>query len=350
MVVRGYNKSTMKSQKLNLIIPMAGKGRRMLPHTLTTPKPLIPIAGKPIVQRILEEIGSLYPGPIGNIGFVVNGLLPSTQTDLQTMAAALGAQAHFYEQTEALGTAHAIGCAASLLQGPVMVAFADTLFKGNSLVNVDQEGIILVNQVPNPADFGVVHLGPDQLITGFIEKPTQFVSDLAIIGIYYFKEGKALQKAIQTIIDRNICNSGEYQLTSVLSYMQQQGFKFGVQQVEEWLDCGNKQATLHTNQRFLEWLQDKEVMISPLAQIQHSKIIPPVYIGEGVVIEHSVIGPYVSVGRHTHIVGSRIKNSIIQEHTAIQEGNIDNSMIGSYVHIQGKSTEINVGDYNIVML
>src|SRR5271155_3961157 len=122
MAVRGCNRSKMKTPMLNLIIPMAGKGKRMLPHTLTTPKPLIPIAGKPIVQRILEEIGSLYPGPIGNIGFVVNGLLPSTQVDLQAMAAALGAQVHFYEQTEALGTAHAIACATPLLQGPVMVA------------------------------------------------------------------------------------------------------------------------------------------------------------------------------------------------------------------------------------
>jgi glucose-1-phosphate thymidylyltransferase len=350
MVVQVYNKPTMKTQKLNLIIPMAGKGKRMLPHTLTTPKPLIAIAGKPIVKRILEEIGSLYPGPIGHIGFVVNGLLPDVQADLQAMATTLGAQSHFYEQKEALGTAHAIGCAAPLLQGPVMVAFADTLFKGNSPVDIDQEGVILVNRVPNPADFGVVRLGPDQFITAFIEKPTQFVSDLAIIGIYYFKEGSVLQEAIQHIIDRNICNEGEYQLTSALSYMQQKGFKFGIHQVDEWFDCGNKQATLHTNQRFLEWLQDKEAMISPLAQVQHSKIIPPVCIGEGVLIEHSIIGPYVSVGRHTHIVGSRIKNSIIQEHTAIQHGNIENSMIGSHVHIQGKSTEINVGDYNIVML
>lgn len=350
MVVQGYNKFIMNTQKLNLIIPMAGKGKRMLPHTLTIPKPLIPIAGKPIVQRILEEIGSLYPGPIGNIGFVVNGLLPSIQADLQAMAKALDAQAHFYEQTTALGTAHAIGYAAPLLQGPVMVAFADTLFKANCPINVDQEGVILVNRVPNPADFGVVSLGPDQLITDFMEKPTQLVSDLAIIGIYYFKEGKVLEAAIQTIIDRNIRNSGEYQLTSVLSYMQQQGFKFGVQEVEEWLDCGNKSATLHTNRRFLEWLQDKEVMISPTAQVEHSKLIPPVYIGDSVVIEHSVVGPYASLGRDTHIIGSRIKNSIIQDHTVIQEGNINNSMIGSHVHIQGKPTEMNVGDYNIVML
>jgi len=334
---------------LNLIIPMAGKGKRLLPHTLTTTKPLIPIAGKSIVKRLLEEINSLYQGPIKHIGFIVNDLAPSIKSQLENMVTELGAQAHFYEQSETLGTAHAIACAAPLLQGPVIIAFSDTLFKGSLSLDIGKEGVIWVNKVKNPSSFGVVQVGPDNLITDFVEKPTEFVSDLAIIGIYYFKKGEMLLQAIRHIIDQQICKGGEYQLTSALTYMQQQGYQFSTQTIDEWLDCGNKEACLHTNQRFLHFLQDTKGMVANSAQINNSTIIPPVYIGEKVTIEHTVLGPYVSVGHNTHIKGSRIANSIIQEHTKIDKAILTNSMIGNYVHIEGKCTEIDAGDYNTII-
>ncbi|NEJ84226.1 nucleotidyltransferase, partial [Rhizobium leguminosarum] len=129
----------------------------------------------------------------------------------------------------------------------------------------------------------------------------EFVSDLAIIGIYYFKKGEILLQSIQHVIDQQICNRGEYQLTSVLTHMQQQGYQFSTQTIEEWLDCGNKEACLHTNQRFLHFLQDTKGMIANSAQIHNSTIIPPVYIGENAIIKQTVLGPYVSVGHNTHI-------------------------------------------------
>ncbi|MHB9147012.1 MAG: sugar phosphate nucleotidyltransferase [Candidatus Amoebophilus sp.] len=333
---------------LNLIIPMAGKGKRLLPHTLTTPKPLIPIAGKSIVERLLEEINLIYQGPIRHIGFIVKDLPTSIKSQLENMATELGAQAHFYEQSEALGTAHAIACAAPLLQGPVIVAFSDTLFKGSLPLDVSKEGVIWVNKVKNPSSFGVVQVDSDNLITDFVEKPTEFVSDLAIIGIYYLKKGEILLQAIQHIIDQQICKGGEYQLTSALTYMQQQGYQFSTQTIDEWLDCGNKEACLHTNQRFLHFLQNTKGMIANSAEIYNSTIIPPVYIGEKVILEHTVLGPYVSVGHNTHIKGSRITNSIIQEHTKIDKVILTNSMIGNHVHIKGKCTEIDTGDYNTI--
>jgi glucose-1-phosphate thymidylyltransferase len=335
---------------LNLIIPMAGKGKRMLPHTLTTPKPLIPIAGKPIVERLVQGIRSFYTGPIAKIGFVVRELTPSMQEQLTAIALSVGAKPHFYEQTEALGTAHAISCAAPLLQGPIIIAFADTLFTGATPLDLSKENVIWVSPVEDPSSFGVVELRDNQAISRFIEKPKHFISNLAIIGIYYFRAGEILQQTIQSLITANAQETGEYQLTTALTHMQQQGSIFYSQSVKEWLDCGNKHATLHTNQRFLHLLQDQETLLASNATITNSTIIPPIYVGPDVHIKDSIVGPYVSVGKETQIINSRIKNSIIQEHTCITGSNLHNSMVGRYANIQGKPTEINVGDHTMLSL
>ena len=212
--------SKLHKPMINLIIPMAGKGKRMRPHTLTTPKPLIPIVGKPIVARLVEEIGAICQGQLGTIGFVVQqALAPDTQTQLQAIARDVGAQAAFYEQPVAMGTAHAIFCAQALLQGQVIVAFADTLFKGSAALDTAQESIIWVKKVQNPAAFGVVQLGENQLVTDFVEKPSKFVADLAIIGLYYFKEGQALKEAIEQLMKQGTAQDGEYQLTAALAAM-----------------------------------------------------------------------------------------------------------------------------------
>lgn len=334
---------------INLVIPMAGKGKRMRPHTLTTPKPLIPIAGKPIVARLVEEIDAVCQDQIATIGFVVQELESAMQAQLRAIAQGVGAQACFYEQPAALGTAHAIFCAQALLQGKVMIAFADTLFKGSPRVDTSQESVIWVKQVQEPSAFGVVKLGNDQFVTDFIEKPGKFAADLAIIGIYYFREGEVLQKAIQDLIMQGTTQDGEYQLTTVLAAMKHQGIQFATQEVAEWLDCGNKEATLYTNQRFLTFLQDRKDLIAPTAQVHHSIIIPPVYLGEAVVVNNTILGPYVAVGSHTHIDNARIQNSIIQEHSIISNANLQNSMLGSYVHFSGKIAEVNVGDYNTLI-
>jgi glucose-1-phosphate thymidylyltransferase len=334
---------------MNLIIPMAGQGKRMRPHTLTTPKPLIPIAGKPIVARLVEEVAKLYQGEIAHIGFILSTMSADLQAQLQTIAQNVGAKAHFYEQSEALGTAHAIACAQELLQGRVIVAFADTLFQSSIPLDISQESVIWVKKVPDPSAFGVVKLDPHQLVNAFIEKPTSFVSDLAIIGIYYFQEGLVLRKAIQTIMEQNMLHRGEYQLTDALMLMQQQGVKFAVQEVDEWLDCGNKAATLHTNQRFLTLLQDHQDLIATSARIHNSIIIPPVYLGPEVSLENAIVGPYVSVGAHTHIENSRIQTSLIQTYSRISNASFQDSMLGNYVQLKGKIAEVDIGDYNTVI-
>jgi len=312
---------------------------------------LIPIAGKPIILRLIEGIQSLYRGPIGQIGFIVKDLQANVRAQLVSITQNLGAQAQFYEQTEPLGTAHAIACAATLLEGPILIVFADTLFKATTPLDITKEGIIWVHQVDDPSAFGVVTLREDgTTINQLVEKPTQFVSNLAIVGIYYIKDGAALLAAIQKIMANPLPNQSEYHLTTALSVLQETGTAFIQQNLEEWLDCGNKMSTLHTNERFLDFVKNQPDLVHPTAKIDYSYIIPPNYIGPGAIIKNSVIGPYVSVGEHTQLINARIQNSIIQNHSKIFNANICHSMVGNSAQISGKSSELNLGDYSQVEL
>ena len=333
---------------MHLIIPMAGQGKRMRPHTLTTPKPLLPIAGKPIVARLVEEVRAACTIPIDTIGFVVSELEAAPQAQLTQLAQDMGAQAQFYRQHEAQGTAHAVLCAAALLQGPVIVAFADTLFKHHFALDLDQESVIWVKKVQDPSAFGVVKLDAQGMVTAFVEKPTSFVSDLAIIGIYYFREGAQLGQALQSLVEQGIRREGEYQLTAALEAMHRQGVLFATQAVDEWLDCGNKDATLHTNRRFLTFLQRDKDLVAPTAQLRNSVLIPPVYLGEQVVVKNTVLGPYVSVGSHSYISDARIQNSIVQTHSTIENATMNNSIVGNHVYLAGKRAAVSIGDYTTI--
>ncbi|MEO1051251.1 MAG: sugar phosphate nucleotidyltransferase [Bacteroidota bacterium] len=333
---------------MNIIIPMAGMGKRMRPHTLTVPKPLIPIAGKPIVQRLVEDIAKVCKEKIENIGFIIGRSFGSeVENNLKQIASEIGANGQIFYQDEALGTAHAILCAKPLLTGNIVVAFADTLFKADFELDSSKDGIIWVQKVEDPRPFGVVKLDGDNQITDFVEKPETFVSDLAIIGIYYIKDGEMIRDEMQYLIDNNIKDKGEFQLTNALENMKNKGTKFVPGQVTEWLDCGNKNATVYTNQRYLEFIKDTDLVASS-AKSTNAVIIPPVYIGENVQLENSVIGPHVSIGDDTVIKGSVIKNAIIQKNTAVNNVNLENSMIGNFVTFENKPSQVSIGDYNTI--
>jgi len=329
---------------MKLVIPMAGMGKRMRPHTLTVPKPLIRIAGKPIVMRLVEEIVSVTNEKIDEIGFVVGHFGEEVEQDLLQIAANLGAQGKIYYQEEALGTAHAILCAAESLDGNVTVAFADTLFKADFKLDTQKEGIIWVHKVDDPSAFGVVKKNNQGIITDFVEKPQNFVSDEAIIGIYYFKDGKNLKNELQYLIDNNISKGGEYQLTDALENMKIKGLQFYTGSVREWLDCGNKNATVYTNQRILA-NNGIEKLVANSVKNNNSIIIEPCYIGENVALENSVIGPYVSIGANSSVKGSVISNSIIQLNCDIENSVLDNSMLGNHVKFNGQKNSVSVGDY-----
>lgn len=333
---------------MNIIIPMAGMGKRLRPHTLTTPKPLIPIAGKPIVYWLVHDIEEVCVEKVEHIGFVIGrNFGEAVETELLNIAKKLGAKGHLFYQDEALGTAHAIYCAAEILTGKTIVAFADTLFKADFKLDSEQDGIIWVHQVDDPSAFGVVQMKDNGEIEDFIEKPSKFVSDLAIIGIYYFKDGDLLRNEIKVLIDNKIKDDGEYQLTRVLETMKEKGTKFVPGQVEDWLDCGNKQATVDTHRAYFNFMSDKR-LISKTARANNTVLIEPVYLGDNVEIDNAVIGPYVSVGDNSKISESRIQNSIIQKDSQIKNANLANSMLGNFVTFEGKATDLSVGDYNTI--
>lgn len=330
---------------MRIIVPMAGMGKRMRPHTLTTPKPLIPVAGKPIVQHLVEDILRMCSAKVEEIAFVVGRFGEEAEKELLAIANALGAKGSIHYQDQPLGTAHAILCAESALKGPVVIAFADTLFSADFNMDPDCDGVIWVKQIDDPSQFGVVKTGADGVITDFIEKPKEFISDLAIIGIYYLRDGEGLKQELQYLIDNDIREKGEYQLTNALENMKSKGLCLKAGKVEEWLDCGNKDATVQTNSRVLE-IKYPSNHISSNAAVHNSVILPPCYIADGVTIENSVVGPHVSIGAHSNIKNARIRNSIVREHVQLRDAGIDNSLIGSHVHFKGQLQDLSLGDFS----
>ena len=324
---------------------MAGKGSRLRPHTLTVPKPLISVAGKPIVQRLVEDLATSYNGLIEEVAFITGEYGEDVERHLISIAQSIGAKGTIYKQDVPLGIAHAIGCAAASLSGNLIVAFADTLFKANFHFNPKEDGIIWTQKVDDPSSFGVVKIDMNNIITDFVEKPKNFVSNLAIVGIYYFNDGDVLRKEINYLIENDIKLRGEYQLTSVLDNMKNNGTRFRTASIEEWIDCGNKEAVVHANKRMLD-IKRNEKLHADSAQLINAVVIPPCFIGKNAVIKDSVIGPYVSVGNNSVINESIIVNSVIGEETVIKDATMSNSMIGNYVEYKGHKLELSISDYS----
>jgi glucose-1-phosphate thymidylyltransferase len=336
---------------MQIIIPMAGKGKRMRPHTLTTAKPLIPVAGKPIVQRLVEDITKVCGQKVEEIAFVIApDFGKEVEDNLVKVAESQGAKGSIYYQTEALGTAHAILCAKDAIKGKTVVAFADTLFKADFVMNTEEEGVIWVQKIEDPSQFGVVKLDKDGVITDFIEKPSEFISDLAIIGIYYFKNGDYLKSELQYLLDNNIRDKGEYQLTNALENMKQKGTKFKPGQVTEWLDCGNKNSTVYTNQRVLEFDKGKPHLKGKNIKNINSIILEPSFIGDEVELHNCVVGPHASIGSKSVISNSIVKNSILQKETKVQTAIIQNSMLGIGAEVKGRGADLSLSDYTQVIV
>ncbi|MBA3647682.1 MAG: NTP transferase domain-containing protein [Chitinophagales bacterium] len=330
---------------MRIIVPMAGLGKRMRPHTLTTPKPLIPIAGKPIVQRLVEYIAEMCEDKIDHIAFIVGDFGKEVEKNLLKIAQNLGATGSIHLQADPLGTAHAILCAEEYLKEHVIIAFADTLFYTDFKINKEADGVIWVHKVENPQQFGVVKIGQEGYIIEFIEKSPEIISDLAIIGIYYFKDGANLKHELQYLIDHDIREKGEFQLTTAMEHMKNKGLRLYPGEVKQWLDCGNKDATVATNRQVLDYLRNDH-LIDQSAIIENSTIIPPAFIGLGASIKNSIVGPHVSIGEKSIIENCILKNSIVQTHSRIKNRLIQNSMIGNHVIMTGHMDELSIGDYS----
>lgn len=332
---------------MKIIVPMAGRGSRLRPHTLVTPKPLIPIAGKPIVQRLVEDIADMVEQPIDEVAFVIGDFGDAVEQELKEIAQKVGAKGTIHYQDKPLGTGHAIYCAKPALEGPVVVAFADTLFSAKMKLDANADGCIWTKQVDDPRQFGVVVTNEDGTITKLVEKPEKPVSDLAIIGIYYFKDGKNLAEEIKYILDNDIKDKGEYQLTTAMENMKEKGKSLKALTVDKWMDCGNKDVTVETNREVLKLINDEQLIAKDVKQ-ENSVIIEPCYIAEGVALKNSVVGPYVSIGANTQIEGSVIDNSMVLEQSVIRNARYSNSFIGSHTVMEHRAKDYSIGDYTKV--
>jgi len=330
---------------MKIIIPMAGHGTRLRPHTLTVPKPLVEVAGKSIVRRLVEDLAASYGGQIEEVAFIIGDFGEQVEKDLITLAESIGAKGSIYYQEEKLGLAHAILCAKDSLEGKCFLAFGDTLFKSDFVMDLEQDCIIWVQKVEDPSAYGVVTLDEEGIVTAFVEKPKTFVSDLAIIGIYYFKDGGLLRDELQYVIDNDIKVNGEYAAVFALENMRKKGYKFSTQAVEEWLDCGNKNALVYANERVLE-IKDGAATISETLQTENSMIIPPCFIASNVIIKNSVIGPHVSIGENSVVENSVIGKSIIQDNSTIKNVVIEHSILGTHSEYTATKTALSLGDYS----
>jgi len=335
---------------MKIIVPMAGRGSRLRPHTLTVPKPLIPVAGKPIVHRLVEDIAKVLDQPIDEIAFILGD--PAFFGDdivesLEGLAKSLNAKASIYRQDQPLGTGHAIMSAKESLSGPAVVAYADTLIKADFKLDKDADAVIWTKKVANPEAFGVVNLNEKNEIIELVEKPKEFVSDQAVIGIYYFKDIAVLKEKLEEVLDENLMHGGEYQINDGIKKMMAEDRIFKTGTVDEWMDCGNKNVTVETNGRMLNFLhQDGEKLISDSVKITNSEITEPCYIGENVELVNAKIGPNVSVGDGTKITDAEVKNSLIQTFAEVRNAKLDNAMIGNFAKFDGNFTQISIGDYS----
>ncbi|MEQ8524182.1 sugar phosphate nucleotidyltransferase [Gracilimonas sp.] len=329
---------------MKLIIPMAGRGTRVRPHSHTVPKPLLPVAGTMIIERIVETFNRTLDRDITEIVYILGpDFGEDIKQPLREMSARHKAKPIFEVQAEALGTAHAVSCASDHLDGEVIIAFADTIFDSEEPFELgDADSVIWLKKVEDPSRFGVAVYEGDT-ITGFVEKPKEFISDLAIIGVYYFKSGKALKEKIDKVIGDDMRGpGGEYFLTAALDMMIKEGKVFKTATVDEWLDCGTLPAWLETTGIITE----KEFNGVDESKYPGSKIIPPVFLGEGVKIENSTIGPKVSVEANTVIKNSKVENTIIRDHATLEGVETKGSTIGAYTSLKNVKGKVDIGDHS----
>jgi glucose-1-phosphate thymidylyltransferase len=327
---------------MKLVIPMAGFGTRMRPHTWTRPKPLLPLAGRPILDHVLDRFNA---PPIAEYVFIV-GWLGNQVKDY--IRATHSIPAHFVEQKEMLGQAHAIWLAREYLQGPLFLTWVDTLFDDADFSKLDNpgiDGIIFTQEVDDPRRFGVVEMNSAGRATKLIEKPESMANKNVLIGLYYFRDGAWLTRACAELMERRIQTKGEYYLADAINLMIEQGANFRTRPVGVWQDTGKPETTFITHRYLLDNGSDNSYE-APRPGIV---VVPPVFIHPEAIIEHSVIGPYVSIGKHARVHNCILKDSIIDAEVEIESVLLEKSIIGRWVRLTGHFRNLNIGDSSIVL-
>jgi glucose-1-phosphate thymidylyltransferase len=326
---------------MKVVIPLAGFGTRLRPHTYTKPKPLVNVAGKPVLGHILDKLLDLE---VEEIIFIVGYLGEQIENYVETH---YQFNARYVEQKEMLGQAHAIFLARDFLPGSGLIIFVDTIFETDlsHLGEVDADGVIYVKGVEDPRRFGVVVLGNGR-ITRLIEKPTSMEHNLAVIGLYYLQAMPWLMEAIGQLMEQGITTGGEFYLADALQLMVNDGARLIAQPVEVWKDCGKPETVLETNRYLLTHGQGNSHQVVT----QDSLLIPPVHIDSTARIVHSIVGPYVTIAPRCEVRNSVIRDSIIDEGARIADTMLEQSLIGKDALVKGRCQKLNVGDSSSVDL
>ncbi len=324
---------------MKVIIPVAGQGTRLRPHTLLRPKMLLPIAGKPILGHIVD---ALIAQGLEEFVFVVGYLRDQIEQYIHNN---FDIQATFIHQEPPKGLGHAIYLAGEVLnpEEPILIVLGDTIFDANlTLVMESPYTTLGVREVEDPRRFGVAVLDENGFVKQVVEKPEKIISHLALVGIYFIKRSGSLLSALQEIIEKNVQKNGEFWLTDGIQLMLDRGEPMTVFNVEGWFDCGRKETLLETHRKILERIPPAEITVDKCT------IIPPVYIHPEARISRSVIGPYVSIARGCVITNSVVRDTIIDMHTEIKNLVLAHSIIGHHVRLNGAAQNINVADYSVI--
>ncbi len=319
---------------MKVILPLAGLGTRLRPHTHSKPKPLVSVAGKTVLGHVLDSLAGL---PIEEVIFITGYLGDQIE---QHVRSHYRFPTRFVEQTELKGQAHAIDLASEFIDQPVLIIFVDTIVKADltRLLTAEGDGVLYVKEVEDPRRFGVAVLENGK-IQRLVEKPKTPVSNLAVIGVYYLRNWQLLREALADVISQNIQTGGEYYLADALQLMIDRGAQFEAWSVDAWEDCGTVEALVQTNRYLLSHGHDR----AP-DEVTNSIIIPPVYVSPSAKIKNSVIGPYVSVADGVTICDSVVRDSIVSDGASIANVALHESVVGSRAAVKGSYQKLNVGD------
>ncbi|MBN1963305.1 MAG: NTP transferase domain-containing protein [Anaerolineae bacterium] len=322
---------------MKVIIPLAGFGTRLRPHTYSRPKPLINVAGKPVLGHVLDNLRGL---PIEEYIFI-RGYL-GEQIEAYVSKNYGDKPAHYFEQEVLNGQSTAVNLARSVIEGPILLLFVDTIFEADLsfLIDTDADAVAFVKEVEDPRRFGVAAVDEDGIVTRFIEKPDNMDNRLAVIGMYYIRDSAALLDAIQTQLDENIQTKGEFYLADAFQIMADRGTRFETVEVDAWLDAGTSDALIETNRLLL----NRGRGTSPIAKAEDVVVIPPVYIAESAKVSASVVGPYATIGENVVVENCVIRDSIIDADSTVRNMVLKCSLIGQQAHVNGRAQTINIGD------
>jgi glucose-1-phosphate thymidylyltransferase len=324
---------------MKIVIPTAGFGTRMRPHTWSKPKPLVPVAGKPVLGHVLDMFSTLPK--IDEVTFIIGYL--GEQIEEYIQEAYPGLNARYVEQKELLGQSHAIWLAREGLEGPMLMAFVDTLIESDlsALADEEAEAVAWVKEVPDPRRFGVADLDQDRWVKRLIEKPKDPSINLAVVGVYYFQDAARLIRAIDRQMEQGEQLGGEYYLADAINVMLDDGLKMRVEEVEVWEDCGKPEALLNTNRYLLEHGRDNS---AEAMRRDGTVVVPPVYVDPSTDLHLAVIGPHVSIGPGCTIHRSMLINTVVDAESSIAGCLLQDSLVGRNARVSGAARSVNIGD------